>query len=257
MPERIISHRVENQYRYHIHASINGVKGLPGKDKTEALVKAKISEQAFAIERVYFVKTDRLHNPRKVNPFKYFPGSLPVLVSAPHAVRHMRQKKIKPSDEFTGSIACLLNTLTGCHSLTAVKLYGGDPNFDDKCLYKDTLYNLAREHRFCLVIDIHGASRQHGFDIDIGTIKGRSLLGRAQYPELLKKYLSQYEITGISENHFTVSGQNTVTNYVSGVLGIPAIQLEINKQFRAPHQNTRDYCRLVGALADFISSVVK
>ena len=233
------------------------MKGLPGKDKTEALVKTKISEQAFAVERVYFVKTDRLHNPHKVNPFKYFPGSLPVLVSAPHSVRHMRQKKIKPSDEFTGSMACLLNTLTGCHSLSVAKLYGGDPNFDDKCIYKDTLGNLALEHRFRIVIDLHGASQEHGFDIDIGTMKGCSLLGQFKYLKLLKKYLHEYEITAVSENHFTVTGQNTVTNYVSGQLGIPALQLEINKQFRAPHQNARDYCRMVGSLADFIRSVVK
>lgn len=86
-----------------------GVKSVCSEDKTESLVKQKIGEEAFAIERVHFVKTDRMHNPKKVNPFKYSPGSLPVLVSAPHSVRHMRQKKIKPSDEFTGSMACLLN----------------------------------------------------------------------------------------------------------------------------------------------------
>lgn len=225
---------------------------LQADDKIEALVKAKTGEEAFATERIYFVKTDRMHNPRKVNPFKYFPGSLPILVSAPHAVRHMRQKKIKPSDEFTGSMAFLLNKLTGCHSLAVTKLYGGDPNFDEKCIYKETLKSITSDHKIKLVIDLHGASRDHDFDIDIGTMKGVSILGHTNYISSLKKHLKDYGVTGISENHFSISGNNTVTKYVSTELGIPALQLEINKKYRVPHQNPRDYCVVLGALIDFV-----
>lgn len=211
-----------------------------------------LGQDAFAIERIHFVKTDRVYNPRKVIPFKYFPGSLPVLVSAPHSVRHMRHKKIKPSDEFTGSMAYLLNTITGCHSLAVTKLYGGDPNFDQECIYKEYIKGLSQENAFKLLIDLHGASRDHDFDIDIGTMRGESLLGQDNYTQLLKKHLAEQGIIRISENHFTISGQNTVTSYVSGVLGIPSIQLEINKKFRVPHQNPQDYCCLMSSLASFI-----
>lgn len=193
-----------------------------------------------------------MYNPRKTIPYKYFPGSLPVLVSAPHAVRHVRHKKIKPSDEFTGSMAFLLNKLTGCHAIAATKLYGGDPNFDDKCIYKEALKNLAVGQKFKLALDLHGASRDHEFDVDIGTINDTSLLGKNRYKELLIKHLNQYGISQISDNHFSVSGNNTVTKYVSSELELPAVQLEINKRFRVPHQNPGDYCRLIGALADFI-----
>ncbi|HWI54422.1 MAG TPA: hypothetical protein VNT57_01910 [Desulfobacteria bacterium] len=222
-------------------------------DKLEALMNAKTGEEAFAAERIYFVKTDRMYNPRKTIPYKYFPGSLPVLVSAPHAVRHVRHKKIKPSDEFTGSMAFLLNKLTGCHAIAATKLYGGDPNFDDKCIYKEALKNLAREQKFHLVLDLHGASREHPFDVDIGTINNTSLLGKKEYKELLKKHLNRYGISKISDNHFSISGNNTITKYASSELELPAAQLEINKSFRVPHQNPGDYCRLIGALADFIN----
>ncbi|WP_418792112.1 hypothetical protein [Phosphitispora sp. TUW77] len=220
--------------------------------RTETLIKAKIGEEAFDIERVYFVKTDRKSNPRKINPFRYFEGSLPVLVSAPHAVRHIRHKKIKPSDEFTGSMAYILNKITSCHSLAVTKLYGGDPNFDDKCIYKDLIKNICTANRLKLVIDIHGASKQHDFDIDIGTMEGISLLNKTCYTTVLKDVLKNHGITRISENYFTVSGQNTVTSYVSQHLGVPALQLEINKRFRAPNQNPEDYCRMVGVLAEFV-----
>jgi len=224
------------------------------ENRVEALVTAKLNEEAFSIERVHFVKTDRRHNPRKVNPFRFLPGDLPVLVSAPHSVRHLRQKKIKPSDEFTGSIACLLNNVTGCSSLAVTRLYGGDPNYDDKCIYKEALRDISRRHSLKLILDLHGASREHGFDIDIGTINGQSLLGQTEYATELRKCFAEYGITGVSENRFSVSGQNTVTFFSANVLEIPAIQLEINKRFRVPHQNGRDFCRLVGALSDFLNS---
>jgi len=225
---------------------------LNSDTRVETLLKNKIGEEAFDIERVYFVKTDRKSNPRKTDPFRYFAGDLPVLLSAPHSVRHIRHKRIKPSDEFTGSIICMLNKLTGCHGLAVAKLYGGDPNFDDKCIYKDFLKNLTATANLRLIIDVHGASREHDFDIDIGTIKGKSLLGRNRIQTLLKEAMEYYGINKISENRFSVSGQNTITAYASQNLGIPAVQLEINKRFRVPHQNPQDYCRVVGALSDLI-----
>ena len=74
-----------------------------------AFGRARLHEEAVNLERVYFYKTDRRVNPRQEEPFLVLPGKLPVLVTAPHAVRYCRQRKIKPSDQFTGSIVCLLN----------------------------------------------------------------------------------------------------------------------------------------------------
>ncbi|HEX3031276.1 MAG TPA: hypothetical protein VHS59_03420, partial [Bacillota bacterium] len=114
------------------------------------LLQMRISEEAAAIERVYFVKTDKPVNPRLESPFKYLPGTIPILISAPHAVRHKRRKEIKPSDEFTGSLAHLLNRFAGCHVLAATKLYDGDPNFDYPCRYKDHLAELCSSHKIRL-----------------------------------------------------------------------------------------------------------
>lgn len=214
-----------------------------------------MGEQAFSIERIHFVKTDRMHNPKKVTPYKYFPGILPVLVSAPHAVRHLRHKKIKPSDEFTGSMAYLLNEITSCHSLAITKLYGGDPNFDSPCIYKDFIGSLKTQNRFKLVIDLHGASREHDFAVDIGTMNGVSLLGQNTYSDVLRKCLLNYDVMPISENRFTISGNKTITAHASENLGIPALQLEINKKFRSPNQNPTDYCRVLAALVDFVRAV--
>lgn len=40
-------------------------------------------------------------------------------------------------------------------------------------------------------------------------------------------------------------------NYVSRELGIPAMQLEINRKYRVPNQNPQDFNRLLAGLQTF------
>lgn len=227
----------------------------PIEEMIEQLTRARINEQAVNIERTYFYKTDKKANPRQENPFRVFPGRIPILVSAPHAVRHVRDRKIKKSDEFTGSIDYLLNQLTGCYSLAVTKLYGGDPNVDSPCIYKELLASLCREHKVTLVLDLHGAAREHDFDIDIGSREGRSLLGQSKVLTLLTENLMSAGLKNISQNYFPAKGINTITHFTNRELGIPALQLEINRKYRVPAQNPQDFTRLLAGLARFISLV--
>jgi hypothetical protein len=219
----------------------------------QQLSRARINEQAVNIERTYFYKTDKKVNPRQENPFRFFPGSTPILVSAPHAVRHVRDRKIKKSDEYTGSIAHLLNQLTGCHSLTVTKLYGGDPNVDSPCIYKDFVASICREHKIAVVLDLHGAAREHDFDIDIGSIDGQSLLGQTRLLTLLLENITSAGLKNVSQNHFPARRINTITSFTSRELRIPALQLEINRKYRVPGQNPQDFCRLLAGLSRYMN----
>lgn len=218
-------------------------------------IDPKINEQAAAVERIHFVKTDRQVNPQKTTPFIYLSGRIPILISAPHSVRHFRKKQIKSSDEFTGSLGYLLQQITGCHTIAVTKLYGGDPNWDYPCLYKDAIEHITKEHKIKVILDIHGAGRDCDFDIDMGTMKGRSLLGKHQIASWVKDKLEEEGFTDISSNFFSAAGQDgqyTVTRFVAEELHIPALQLEINRKYRNPHQNGVDYFRLFHALAQVI-----
>jgi hypothetical protein len=53
--------------------------------------RGRLNEEAVNVERVHFYKTDRSVNPKQEDPFYVSLGKLPVLVSAPHAVRYCRQ----------------------------------------------------------------------------------------------------------------------------------------------------------------------
>lgn len=210
--------------------------------------RARLNEEAVSIERVHFYKTDKSVNPKQAEPFRYFPGEIPVLVSAPHAVRHVRQKKIKVSDEYTGSIVYLLNKLIGCHALATIKLYGGDPNVDSPCIYKDKIVEICKKEKIRFVLDIHGAARNHDFDIDLGTHGRATLLAQSKIQETFEDNFLRFGIKKISKDYFAASGVNTITNFVARELHIPSIQIEINKGYRSPAQNPQGFHRLIGAL---------
>lgn len=217
--------------------------------------RARLDLEGENIEKVYFYKTDKRSNPKQEDPFRFFPGNIPLLVSAPHAVRHYRQKKIKKSDEYTGSLAFLLHKLTGCHVLAVTKLYGGDPNVDYPCLYKERATEICRREKVTLVLDLHGAAREREFDVDFGTDRLKNLLGKKQALEVLEENCYLFGIKTISRDYFPASGSNTVSNFISQAVGIPAVQIEINKFFRSPAVNPQAFYRVLGALSKSIKEL--
>lgn len=98
------------------------------------------------------------------------------------------------------------------------------------------------------VLDIHGAAREHGFDVDFGTNGGKTLLAKTRMLEFVKFNFQDFGLSRISYDHFAAAGPNTIANYISRELGIPALQIEINKQYRVPAQNPQGFHRLLGAL---------
>jgi hypothetical protein len=49
--------------------------------------------------------------------YKFKKGKIPILISAPHGARHLRNGKWKEEDEYTASIAIKLADLTGAHAI--------------------------------------------------------------------------------------------------------------------------------------------
>ncbi|AFM40663.1 hypothetical protein Desaci_1669 [Desulfosporosinus acidiphilus SJ4] len=217
------------------------------EDILEEFSRSRINDEAVNVEKVYFYKTDKRVNPKQEDPFWVSIGKLPVLVSAPHAVRHYRQKKIKMSDQFTGSTVYLLNQLTGCHAIAVTNLYGGDPNFDDPCIYKERIAEICKRENVKFLLDIHGAAREREFDVDFGTNRGKTLL-KTSMLELVERNFQAFGLNRLTHDHFASAGPNTITSFVARELGIPALQIEINKQYRVPAQNPKGFHRMLGAL---------
>lgn len=96
-------------------------------------------------------------------------------MSAPHAINHYRENAVKPADMYTGSLALLLQKLTGCHCIYSNSFSKEDPNYILGGEYKAALGTIVKEHQIKFVIDLHGASKDREFDMDLGTLHGTSI----------------------------------------------------------------------------------
>ena len=201
------------------------------------------------------------YNGSKKPGFVILPGTVPVMISAPHAVNQMREGQGKWADKYTGAVALLLHELTGCHIIYASGYTGGDPNYDDLASnpYQKALIEYVRSHKIPVLLDLHGASTDRPYAVEMGTAPDQdaagnvsgdpdpSLKGNAFISKLIR--LSFQYVLGrldrdcpldVWQNKiFDAGGQNTVTKSISMHTDTAAVQLEINGLFRTPETPER------------------
>lgn len=181
-------------------------------------------------------------------------GKAPVLLSVPHATNHLRENKLKYADKYTGSIGLILQELTGCSMIYTTCYHRTDPNFDTQDLYKEKLGRILETNGFRCVIDIHGASRSRPFAIDLGTRYGKSI-DRSTIL-MITKMFSKNGIHKVTENNiFTAEGQGTITTFCSKVKRVPAIQVEINGDYREPEYHPNQCIALIQSLKEIIENL--
>lgn len=177
-------------------------------------------------------------------PFAFEKGSIPALVSAPHAVTHMRKGRIKASEDFTGPLAFELARITGAHALVATRFAESDPNFDplDTCPYKQALVDYVKQHEIELVIDIHGMAAASPAIIALGTGDGANVVAQPEIATLAtdiienrlahvaEKYGKEIAVDG----YYAAREPNTVSATIARACGIATLQIELSTLLRFP-----------------------
>ena len=202
----------------------------------------------------------------------FLEGDGKILLSAPHSTTqgYLKDKKC---DLYTEAIAILLHQKTGLPTI----LFKGKSDSQDFEDYKKIIRNVCLLHdcsvlkKIKFFIDIHGCHNY--FAADIGTMYGKSLLGRFDLDFHLVKFLNEqgFEKRGfsrnllISHNSFSAgdpsleADDNSVilTEWVSKILGIPSLQLEISRNLRGenPVLTTNFLKGLVNYL-NFVKTIV-
>ena len=176
------------------------------------------------------------YNGEKINNSNYIlkTGKNPILLSAPHAVKQVREGRIKEEDRYTGAIVEILCKTCNCYGIIRNYNAGDDPNKDSLGIgleYKKKILDIIKENNINLLIDIHGCTNNHGFDFCIGTNNGENLNGNNDIVRKLKRELNSIGKVAIDEIFKACLEQN-VSRYVSHNSNIPSIQLEISKKFR-------------------------
>lgn len=171
-------------------------------------------------------------------------GSVPVLLSAPHAAPTRREKRVHVREPFVAAIVEALHRRTGAWCIYTDK-HIDDPNHYRDAQYKREIAKIARSGEVWLLLDVHGASEDKHFEIDLG--RGRTLLGRKGIVEVLKKNLAAQGIRKISEDFFGVS-ERTISSFAAAE-GMAAVQLELRRDLRTTASD--------GLMVNFIQAVEK
>lgn len=176
-------------------------------------------------------------------------GSLPVLVSVPHAVPHVRRGVKRDAEINTDVLGFVLSERSGCHLFINAGV-AGDPNDDASNSYKDQLLAYVKERGIAMVIDLHGASADRDFDLESGTAGGRNLLG---FDECVGAFVSLASLYGYNvsvDAVFPANNMNRVSSYISSNASVPALQVEINRRLR-------DDMAVLSGLADMMSRFIR
>lgn len=141
-----------------------------------------------------------------------------VVLSAPHAVAHMREGRAKKSEGFTELLAVTLAHEVGGSAIWVTETLSGDPNWDLEHPYKDKVYELANGHP---VIDLH-VMKNRGFEVCIGL--GQMDLARKElWSDAADAFLSAGMTVAI--NYPFSAGLQTVTGAIQA-RGLSALQIE-------------------------------
>lgn len=165
-----------------------------------------------------------------------------ILISAPHAVTHIRDGKKKRADRGTGGLAIALGMLTKAGYV--VETSGtGDPAWDTSHPFKETVQTLAP----LLIIDVHGMKNNPHVDIDLG--RGKF------FGDVEDQLVHSFQRLGEEQNIrvgidtvFNASRESTVTSWAQAQ-GIMAFQVEIGADLRPPEAST---LKLEAVIATFI-----
>jgi hypothetical protein len=185
-------------------------------------------------------------------------GSIPLLLTAPHAVSHPRRGGIKAADTFTGALVIQLCERTGAFGLVQQRMTGEDPNFDAHGSFKDALRGIVAGHRIACVLDLHGMARSRPWEVAIGTAAGVTLGGRTEMLHAVTGALRSEGMTNVlidDDVAFAARDPNTIAHFVWRTTRSPAMQIEIHKDFRDPGERPDDYHRLLRALESAIASI--
>jgi hypothetical protein len=221
-----------------------------------ATLGTKDVEIAIEFEQVLKKRYDQ-PPPRGTSWFEVLEGSAPVLISAPHATTPTREGEAHQfADGGTGALARALHRLAGATVIYTTYKSPSDPNFSDDNAYKAKLEELLVSKKPVVVLDLHASHWNRPYDVDFGTMEGRSLLGQVSLLRRLSDELRVGGLANFSQDYFAASRNATVTKWVS-TRGVPCIQLEISSTWTeiCGDLNAHRFAQLLEALTRFVRSV--
>src|SRR5574344_259979 len=161
--------------------------------------------------------------------YRVLSGSLPVLLSAPHAVNQFRGDDIREAEKFTGAIARYVSRTVGSFAIFQLFTHS-DPNVDNADAYTLGVVNLINNYKIKLLIDLHSSTFKDDTDIDIVTNKRETLCGHDEIIDTLKAIALKHNLKIDENNTPNKNKQNEVIAVTSKTCLVPSLRMVINNK---------------------------
>jgi hypothetical protein len=210
--------------------------------------------QAITIEKETDAHGDKLA-PSGTPWFVISEGTSPILITAPHGTKPFREGSYRFSDGGgTTALARMLGKL--CRATVIYTTYESpsDPNYYDNNAFKEAVAKELATGKYRLLLDIHGSHWFRPYDVDIGTMNGRSLMGQERLVRELISDLKEEGLENISYNYFSAADHLTITKFASA-RNVPALQLEISSTWLRPAEGDFEahrFAQLLQALVRYV-----
>jgi len=183
------------------------------------------------IKKIEFKQID--YQKESPDYFDIILGKIPILISAPHGAKHLRNGKWKEEDEYTASIAIKLAELTDAHVIYVKNATKEDPNYDLKTEYKEAIEKAVKSHGIKFIADLHGARNDRKFKVSVGIIDDdKDDCSCPTYKEIIQKSFKPFQKDIFNLDGLNASTEGTITYFAKNSLQIEAAQFEINGKYR-------------------------
>lgn len=201
-----------------------------------------ILKKVLALDQKYQAN-DYNGTPTQECNYQVITGRVPILFSAPHTVKQMRDGEMKERDGITGGITEYLCQFFGAFGVIRTWNDADDPNYaQDKVSerYRQQIIKLVKDNDIKWVFDVHGILGKYGIDIDLGVNEGRNV---ACDLNMIKKMVSLWpqELVVKIDEPFQALSPWTVSNYVHRMTGANCVQMELSTKVRTTENGLESF----------------
>lgn len=192
-------------------------------------------------------KIELLEDRKLDGDFTIIKGTVPVLLSAPHTMSQLKEDcSVKSSEPYTKALALYLSEKLDCSCFIKNIDTGIDSNSDNYEEYKTELIRYIKKNNISLVLDLHGASKERNFDVELGTLNNLS----ADFSTIreLEEAFKENGVVNVEINEPFKGGGITRRIYAS--TDIDVIQIEINRKYR--DLDVSNFMKIIASLEKFI-----
>ena len=178
----------------------------------------------------------------------------PIILSAPHCRKQLRNGKIKKREIRTGTLVKDVASKTSSCCIYKTKFLNNDPNFDDNSTYREQLVEFISSNNIKCLLDVHGMRAERDEDICIGTGFLKNICNRS---DILNGITNIFESNGFKnvsiDIPFNASGKNIISSYISSKCNIPCFQIEINNKYRHIAYREFNYPGLINTFIQIVN----